>query len=82
MTFKKMSRIERNENLWILNIVENSNTNKDGSIIKESLKKYDANLYDKFSKFVNKTRDLTEQKRFYMSDYAGKCTSISKTRNR
>ena len=39
------------------------------SIIKESLKKYDANLYDKFSKFVNKTRDLTEQKRFYMSDY-------------
>jgi len=39
------------------------------SIIKESLKQYDANLYDKFSKFVNKTRDLTEQKRFYMSDY-------------
>ena len=39
------------------------------SIIKESLKKYDANLDDKFSKFVNKTRDLTEQKRFYMSDY-------------
>jgi len=39
------------------------------SIIKESLKKYDANLYEKFSKFVNKTRDLTEQKRFYMSDY-------------
>ena len=39
------------------------------SIIKESLKKHDANLYDKFSKFVNKTRDLTEQKRFYMSDY-------------
>jgi len=39
------------------------------SIIKESLKKHDANLYDKFSKFVNKTRDLTEKKRFYMSDY-------------
>jgi len=39
------------------------------SIIKESLKKIDSNLYDKFSKFVNKTRDLTEQKRFYMSDY-------------
>jgi len=39
------------------------------SIIKESLKKQDANLYEKFSKFVNKTRDLTEQKRFYMSDY-------------
>ena len=39
------------------------------SIIKESLKQQDANLYEKFSKFVNKTRDLTEQKRFYMSDY-------------
>ena len=39
------------------------------SVIKESLKQYDANLYDKFSKFVNKTRDLTEQKRFYISDY-------------
>ena len=38
-------------------------------VIKASLKKHDANLYDKFSKFVNKTRDLTEQKRFYMSDY-------------
>ena len=39
------------------------------SIIKESLKKHDTNLHDKFSKFVNKTRDLTEKKRFYMSDY-------------
>ena len=39
------------------------------SVIKESLKKHNTNLYEKFGKFVNKTRDLTERKRFYISDY-------------
>jgi len=39
------------------------------STIKESLRKEDEHLYQKFSKFINSIKDLTEQKRVYFSDY-------------
>ena len=73
--FKKMNKwfIERNNNEPLVDPEASSRKLKTQtkmvSVIKESLKRHNSNLYEKFGKFVNKTRDLTERKRFYMSDY-------------
>jgi hypothetical protein len=73
--FKKMNKwfIERNNDEPLVDPEASSRKLKTQtkmvSVIKESLKRHNSNLYEKFGKFVNKTRDLTERKRFYMSDY-------------
>ena len=73
--FKKMNKwfIDRNNNEPLVDPEASSRKLKTQtkmvSVIKESLKRHNSNLYEKFGKFVNKTRDLTERKRFYMSDY-------------
>jgi len=73
--FKKMNKwfIERNNDEPLVDKEASSRKLKTQtkmvSVIKESLKRHNLNLYEKFGKFVNKTRDLTERKRFYMSDY-------------
>ena len=73
--FKQMNKwfTERNGNAPLVDPEASSRKLKTQtkmvSVIKESLKSHDTNLYEKFSKFVNRTRDLTERKRFYISDY-------------
>lgn len=39
------------------------------SVIKKSLKEIEPKLYDKFCKMYSDTKQLTEKKRFYISDY-------------